>query len=363
MQKSISKATKQPRVNKNHAPSYFEERIALIEIGKLYSYRELCELLGAEVLKGNTAIAQRTVWKSYFSIESIGYRLKVTEIYTKKDFNSLFSTGEEHIRNSAILLLEHFNKSIYKTPCEKFPEISELLFYSKDIGSICGYLPLGFYTSRTSYRQNSKNTIVENYFYNIVGAKFSELTRNLLKSLQTKGVIAHSRRVLTKFSADKRIVLTDEEEAKYNTIVKDYILLTYPSRTNFTTFGFTRKDWVELNKLTTRVGANIYQGFYVAFVEKSVENGIEELKKENGMHFSKKVIEIFARDRAEAIRSLSQEELSSKKTLFLQKIWNREMLVESDKELKGLVDVLTDEVEKEFERVRAEGERFAKERV
>lgn len=316
--------------------SELANQVSNLTVGNIYSYSELCTILRAEECSGNTRIAQKKVWDLYFRLEKVGRKFQVTEIFQSKalpDFQSLFASDEGHLMNSAIALLDFFKKSKYKTPSEKFPEIQELLLYSKDFATICGYISDDYYYVRDCYRAGTYRNPLSSYFYNAVGNKFSELLRNLLLSLQRKGIIAHSRKVLTKFdkSKGKRVVLSDEEEAKYNLLVQEYWKSKgIEGRT--TTFGFSDADWTAFGKLTSELGANIYSGYYVAFTEQKVSEGLKAIE-DNKIHFSKTVIRVFNRDRDIALKSIKErdEKIANlkfgeeiPKESFLEKVFKEE---------------------------------------
>lgn len=328
------------RTNKEHDLPYLAERVKYLQVGITYTYKDLCEVLHCEQLKSDSKKAQKKVWDKYFRTETIGYRYKVTEIFQSKalpDFQSLFASDEGHLMQSAIALLEFFQKSKYKTPSEKFPEIQELLLYSKDFATICGYISDDYYYVRDCYRAGTYRNPLSSYFYNAVGNKFSELLRNLLLSLQRKGIIAHSRKVLTKFdkSKGKRVAMSDEEEAKYNLLVQEYWKSKgIEGRT--TTFGFSDADWTAFGKLTSELGANIYSGYYVAFTEQKVSEGLKAIE-DNKIHFSKTVIRVFNRDRDIALKSIKERDVKIANLKFGEELPEESFLEKVFKEEDALV--------------------------
>ena len=330
-------STKVTRPTIVHDLPYIAELVQNLQVGTIYTYKDLCTILRSEAFTGGASkIAQKKVWDKYFRTEKIGYRYKVTEIFPSKllpDFQSLFAADEGHLMTSAIKLLKFFKTSKDKVASEKFPEINELLLYSKDFATICGYISEDYYFDRQCYRAGDYKNSLSSYFHTTVGNKFSELLRNLLLSLQRKGIITHSRKVLTKFDKEKgkRVVLSDEEEAKYNLLIQEYWKSKGIMDKN-TTFGFSEKDWVAFGKLTTELGANIYSGYYVAFTEQNVLEGLQAIE-DNKIHFSKTVIRVFNRDRDIALKSMKEREAKLAgllvgeelpKESFLEKVFKEE---------------------------------------
>ena len=317
---------------KNHHEVFLEEQVQRLQVNAVYSYKELCKLLSCKEYSGDSKKAQRKVWDLYFSLEKTGYKYKVTEIFqTKKviDFDTLFAADEEHIKTSAKALIEFFNNSGSKVSLEEDNEVKKLLLFSKDFATICGYISEDYYNYRQGYRLFGTKSPLETYFYTIIGNKFSELLRNLLISLQRKGLLLHSRKVLTKWDSflKQRIIMTDDEVSLYN---KEVIELWKRKGLldKVSTFGFSDKDWEELGKRTEKIGTNIYVGYYVSFVEKELRAGQKALA-ENKLHFGKTVTKVFNRDKAIAERKIQEaknfqfnkvEQVES----FLEKVFNME---------------------------------------
>jgi hypothetical protein len=316
------------------------EKLQNLQIGNIYSYKELCSLLGDKEIKGGggSRERQKKEWSRYFTLEKVeGKRVfKLVNIFDSQQLDNVFRVGEEHITNSAKLILNYFMQ--YKDTddferSEKYPELIETLLFSIDIGETCGYLrsnevfnykdvrdilsdkkhrnwlkeKLKTEKERLKESYYEPNPIIDtldnlqindnrviSYFIKTVNQVFADIRNNLLSSLQKKGVIQHHRKVLIKYKNKEKVVLSDIEEAQYN-----LILQTYCKELNrkISTFGFTKKNWTEFNKrLKNELGySGIYTGYYVAFTEKTVVAELNEIERdvlenENREHFKGKVV-------------------------------------------------------------------------
>lgn len=292
-------------------------------IGNIYSYSELCKVLRAEECSGNTRIAQRKVWDSYFTLEKIGRKFKVIEVFQNMNIDTMFK--EQHTINSAKLLLDYFmeHKNTSKfTRIEQYPELIETLLFSSDIGEACGYLPESYrYTKvilgnkqRLAHhpvsiflKENSIDNGSISIFTKTVKETFKDIRDTLLESLRKKKVIQHYRKVLIRVEElpkqaqmkkkTRNVALTDSEVAVYNTIVDEYCRSISTETSQRGVFNLTKHDWVKIGRLLeASLGfRDIYTGYYVAFLEKTVVSELEKLAKQdlaqhNNKHLKDKVI-------------------------------------------------------------------------
>jgi hypothetical protein len=314
------------------------EKLQNLQIGNIYSYKELCNLLDDKEVKGTSRIAQRKVWDSYFTLEKVeGKRVfKLVHIFDNQQLDNVFRVGEEHIANSAKLILDYFMQykdTDYFERSEKYPELIETLLFSIDIGETCGYLrsnevfnykdvrdilsdkkhrdwlkeKLKTEKERLKESYYEPNPIIDtldklqikdnrviSYFIKTVIQVFADIRNNLLSSLQKKGVIQHHRKVLVRIKNKRPIALLDIEVAQYNLILQEYCK---ELNRKISTFGFTKRNWTEFNKrLKNELGySGIYTGYYVAFTEKTVVAELNEIERdvlenENREHFKGKVV-------------------------------------------------------------------------
>lgn len=313
------------------------EKLQNLQIGNIYAYKELCSLLGDKEIKGGggSRERQKKEWNRYFTLEKVeGKRVfKLVNIFDSPQLDNAFRVGEEHIANSATLILNYFMRykdSHYFKQSEQYPELIETLLFSIDIGETCGYLSgNGYFNYRyireilsdKEYKDKLKlekmksskeyfyepNFVIDtldnlqiddnriiSYFINTVNQVFADIRNNLLSSLQKKGVIQHHRKVLVRIENKRPIALLDIEVAQYNLILQDYCK---ELNRKISTFGFTKKNWTEFNKrLKNELGySGIYTGYYIAFTERTVAaelNAIERdvLENENREHFKGKVV-------------------------------------------------------------------------
>lgn len=291
--------------------------------GNIYSYSELCQTLHAEECSGNTRIAQRKVWDSYFQLAKVGRKFKVIEVFQNMNIDTLFK--EQHTINSAKLLLDYFmeHKNTSKfTRVEQYPELIETLLFSSDIGEACGYLPESYRFTKVvlSNKQRlsthpvsiflEKNNIDNgsvSIFTKTVKETFKDIRDTLLESLRKKKVIQHYRKVLIRVEElprqaymqkkTRNVALTDSEVAVYNTIIDEYCRSISTETKQRSNFNLTKQDWTTVNRLLeASLGfSSIYTGYYVAFLEKTVVAELEKLAKQelavhNNKHLRDKVI-------------------------------------------------------------------------
>lgn len=304
------------------------KQVENIVVGELYSYSELCKIIGAEVCSGNTRIAQKKVWDMYFTLRKVGRKFVVSEVFRTLPIDKLFK--EQHTTNSAKLLLDYFmeHKDTSKfNRIEECPELFATLLFSVDLGETCGYVSEEYRydksvlenkkrldTHPVSNRLATKN--IHNasvcVFNKLIKETFKDLRNTLLESLLKKRVIQNYRRVLVKLVKDeyksnrmvKPVVMSDDEVARYNLLLQDFCTKYYPDKP-LSTFFFTTKHKQEFDMLldTEFSCADIFTGYYVAFTERTVVKGLAdleklELKEHNNGYFKSKVLEKYERRKA-----------------------------------------------------------------
>lgn len=308
------------------------EKLQNLQIGSVYTYSELCRLLSAKEVKGTSRIAQKKVWESYFTLEKVGRRFRLVNIFDSRKFDNVFRKGEEHIANSAKLLLNYFTqyKDEFKQS-EKHPELVEKILFSTDIGITCGYLSYDWKSiNRTNLLNNpyaraiaemklEDDKKVISLFLSEVKEVFSDLLKNMLGSLQREGVIQDCNKVLVRIEDKEYIVLSGTEEEQYHLILEHYIKQCYPYRVKISTYPFTKKDWSQFNKmLKAELGYSVYQCVSIAFHEKIVGTELNEaeqdvLRDENSKLFKERLAarlenkKVRATERVESIVTQSQD--------------------------------------------------------
>ena len=279
-------------------------------------------------------------------MEKVGRKFQIVEIYQEKKVDKLFRVGEGHLENSSKLLLDYmqsFKESCRFKPSEQFPEIIETLLYSADIGEICGYLDDRYRDVRddnTEWAEKLKTSRVAlSLFSKLMGEELNQTRRQLLEALKKKGVIYHYRKVLIGLDEEGNpTALLDDEVAKYNQILES---VCSPLGKATSTFGLSSDNWKEFHKqlrLTT-LGRfqSIFTGYYVAFTEKSISKGLENvekigLKMENREYFSSKLVLRLAKWLEKATLKVEAITGWSEKESFEEKIvYNRERIAELEK--------------------------------
>jgi len=311
------KATRTPI---DHRPSYLAERVQHLKVGTTYSYKQLCDTLGCEMLTSKSKVAQRKVWNTYFTLETIGYSYKVVEIFNTLQLDKLFK--EQHTTNSAKLLLNYFmeHKDTHRfTRVEKCPELIETFLFTSDILEICGYVPEQYRYDRRNLKDSKlsdRNPIREfliaegidyctlDVFLKEEYATSNEVRATLLDSLRSKKVIQHYRKELVRmvksdFGKVKHPVALTNSEIAHHNLIKDNFFKELSNRGKGkikNDFTMTVPERRELKKLLEEnLGySDILTGYYVAFTEATVLEELDaittwESKVGNNEHFKTKL--------------------------------------------------------------------------
>jgi hypothetical protein len=307
------------------------ENIQKLQVDHIYSYRELCSLLGEKKYGGDQKKAQMKKWADYFTLEPVGRKLKVVHIFNSKQFDNTFRKTEKHIANSAKLMLNYFiqNKDTFKQS-ETHPELFEKILFSSDIGITCGYLNSYYKDIKKVLMDKNRDKLLNNqiakrvidlqineqviyFFIREVDKAFYDLLKNLLKSLNNKDVMQDCRKVYIGINDDKQqVVLSESEEVQYNLILEKYGKEFHPHWKKIKTSFFSPTDRTEFNKkLKKELGySKVYEGCYcVVFDEKTVaaDNELSEfeqmnLQDENREHFKEKVVAKLETEKGQALK-------------------------------------------------------------
>jgi hypothetical protein len=263
----------------------FVDNLVKLQPGELYSYREVCTLLGEKEVSGNARPAQFKRWESYIGLEKVGRKLKVTSIYECRDIKREYKEKEQHIANSAELLLSYLVEHIDEcNVSEKYPDVRYVTLFTKEIADICGYVPESFFDARkTLQTELASGAIVSMLAHTLFSGTVRELAgtviKDMLASLRKKNILYVEKVYIGVVGGGCR-ELTREEVVVYQSIRFNYIQENYKGKKAVLLNDTDYKNMQE--ELSQRLKIiRVYTANYIGFSAKDIVVALEEQVQAN----------------------------------------------------------------------------------
>lgn len=266
----------------------FIDNLVKLQAGELYSYREVCTILGEKEVSGNARPAQFKRWESYLGLEKVGRKLKVTSIYECRDIKREYKEKEQHIANSAELLLSYLVEHIDAcNASEKYPDVRYVTLFTKEVADICGYVPESFFEARkTLQNELASGAVVSLLAHTLFNNTVRELAGNVVKSMLTslgkKNILYVERVYIGVIGWNRELTreLTREEVVVYQSIRFNYIQENYKGKKAVLLNDADYKSMQEelYEKLKVK---RVYTANYIGFNAKDIVIALEEQIREN----------------------------------------------------------------------------------
>lgn len=266
----------------------FVDNLAKLQAGEMYSYRELCVVLGEKETTGCSRISQMKSWESYLGLEKVGRKLKVTSIYECRDIKREYKEKEQHIANSAELLLSYLVEHIDEcNASEKYPDVRYVTLFTKEVADICGYVPESFFEARKALQNElASGAVVSLLAHTLFNNTVRELAGNVVKSMLTslgkKNILYVERVYIGVIGWNRELTreLTREEVIVYQSIRFNYIQENHKGKKavllNDADYKSMQEELYERLKVK-----RVYTANYIGFSAKDIVVALEEQIRDN----------------------------------------------------------------------------------
>lgn len=263
----------------------FVDNLVKLQAGELYSYSEVCTILGEKEVSGNARPAQFKRWESYLGLEKVGRKLKVTSIYECRDIKREYKEKEQHIANSAELLLSYLVEHIDEcNVSEKYPDVRYVTLFTKEVADICGYVPQGYFEARKTLQHELASGAVvsmlaQTLFNNTVRELAGNVIKSMLASLGKKNILYVEKVYIGTVGGSSR-ELSREEVVVYQSIRFNYIRENYKGKKavllNEADYKSMQEEMFEKLKVK-----RVYTANYIGFNAKDIVVALEEQIRDN----------------------------------------------------------------------------------
>lgn len=254
-----------------------------ISVGDIIGYKNLCELLGQNVYRGNQKEAQLKEWKRYFNFEKVNRKLLITEIY-----DTLADPQQRALREDAIYV-KHVEYILLQY-LAKQPGYN-IQISPRELWKVLGMINSEYFEYENSYEdlyslEPGMNNLQIDNFYHRCNANIPKIVDSALKSLERRYLIKYDPKayMIGKRQSNGYIKykLADNKEKSYILDCERKALLDLNLYSRSQVF-LKRKDAEFYNKSRIHLFKNYkYDGYYkvydITYVQENIIDAIPEDK-------------------------------------------------------------------------------------
>lgn len=272
-------------------PSKLVDNLNKLPLGSILSYKEICFLLEEKEVAGNSRIRQAEEWSSYMVLEKVGRKFLIKQVFSPQEqgIEHRFNKDERHILNSALLLQEYLLDRSLKFGADdtEIEGIESVTLFTKDVASICGYVPSSYYENRIELKTGNivctASPALQMYFASIVKTEVSETVRRLLTSLEKKLLIV-VKKVHVGVNNMSQEELSDAQVVLFNSVK-----LAYAQKKGFTKkLNYLNTSTWEFRRMLKEAGLefiNVFTAYRITYKVDTLKANLEqELKEQASIH-------------------------------------------------------------------------------